>query len=139
MRPLNRTTASRPALLPIRIMQIGEGNFLRAFADWAIDLLNEKEGFDAGVAVIQPTPRGNTDIHRAQQGLYHHQMRGIHQGRKTDSIRLISCIQEVINPYENPMDYFVLAQNPQLQMVISNTTEAGIRFEEEPLPEVGNM
>ena len=69
MNALNRDTAGLPSKLPIKVIQFGEGNFLRAFADWMIDLLNEKSHFDAGVAVIQPIEQGMVEQLEAQQGL----------------------------------------------------------------------
>ncbi|MFY0599471.1 MAG: tagaturonate reductase [Cyclobacteriaceae bacterium] len=135
---LDRTNASLAAKRPIKILQFGEGNFLRAFANWMIDILNEKSPkFNAGVSVIQPIDRGLVHMLKAQDGLYHHLIRGIQKGKEINDTRLISCIDETINPFESPEDYFAHASNNELKIILSNTTEAGIRFEDEDLPESG--
>ncbi|MEH0153117.1 tagaturonate reductase [Limibacter armeniacum] len=121
--------------LPIRVLQFGEGNFLRAFADWVIDTLNEKADFNTGVAVAQPIQHGMTDVLAAQAGQYHHLIRGIQKGKQVNDIRLVNCIQQSINPFETPEALFDLAKSEELEFVISNTTEAGIQFKEEAKPE----
>ena len=92
MKPLNRTSTSNKNQLPIKVVQFGEGNFLRAFADWMIDLLNETNSFDAGVAIIQPIATGMIEVLKKQQGLYHLMMRGISKGEIKEETRLISCV-----------------------------------------------
>ena len=138
MKPLNRNTVQTPTF-PIKILQFGEGNFLRAFADWMIDILNEKANYQSGVAVIQPIPQGMVAKLREQDGLYHHLLRGLSDGKTVDETRLISCISQCINPYDKPEQFFAQAINEDLKIVISNTTEAGIRFDEGDMPNKGHL
>ncbi|PWJ37909.1 tagaturonate reductase [Sediminitomix flava] len=126
---LTRENITVPAK-PIRIVQFGEGNFLRAFINWMIQEMNEKANFDAGVAVVQPIPQGLGELVNAQDGLYHLYLKGIEKGELINKRQLIDCIQKVINPYENYQDYLDLAKEDSLQFVFSNTTEAGISYNE---------
>ena len=139
MQALNRDSTNLNEALPVRILQFGEGNFLRAFADWMIDQMNEKAGFDSGVAVVQPIAQGMVHVLNQQQGLYHHLQRGLLNGQPVDEVRLISCIQQSINPFEDTEAYWKLAENPELKIVISNTTEAGIEFIPDDTPEAGSL
>jgi len=130
MKTLNRKNTGINGELPIKVVQFGEGNFLRAFVDYVIDKLNEQAGFNAGVAVVQPIASGMVSMLNEQDGLYNLFMRGIKNGKEIQEKRTISCIQKGINPYENYSEYMALAEEEQLQFVISNTTEAGISFDE---------
>jgi len=125
---LNRVTASRKPY-PIRVVQFGEGNFLRAFIDWMVQEMNEKAGFNAGVAVVQPLPQGLVHLLDGQDGLYHLYLKGIKKGQLINQHQLIDCIQTTVNPYTNYGDYLKLAQEPELRFLISNTTEAGIQYD----------
>ncbi|MDT0687194.1 tagaturonate reductase [Autumnicola psychrophila] len=127
---LNRETAGITEKLPIKVIQYGEGNFLRAFVDYVIDKLNKKADFNAGVAVIQPLAVGMVDVLNEQDGLYNLFMKGIKKGKEIQEQETISCIQKGINPYEDYQVYLDLAKEEQLEFLISNTTEAGIAFDE---------
>ncbi|WP_258105612.1 tagaturonate reductase [Marinoscillum sp. MHG1-6] len=131
---LNRANANTQNL-PIKIVQFGEGNFLRAFVDWFIDQLNEKADYNAGVAIVQPLEFGMVDMLAKQDSLYHHLLQGLENGKTVDDARLISCVQKAINPFQNLGDYYALAEEPTLKIVFSNTTEAGIVFDENDQPE----
>lgn len=124
----------RTTSLPIKVLQFGEGNFLRAFADWVIDMINETNSFNAGVAVVQPIENGIIDLMADQDGLYHILIRGLEEAKAIDKTRLVSCIQKTINPFKDPSAYFDQALNPDLKIVISNTTESGIQFNENDIP-----
>ena len=126
---LNRSTARKPQTLPIKILQFGEGNFLRAFADWMVDILNEKTSFQGAVQVVQPIAQGMGQKLNDQEGLYHLILNGIQQGKSLREIRLISCIAGAINPFEDYGAYLKAAENRDLAFVFSNTTEAGIIFD----------
>ncbi|MCP2043354.1 tagaturonate reductase [Pontibacter sp. HSC-36F09] len=130
MKQLNRRTASLPKRHPVKVLQFGEGNFLRGFVDWIIDLLNERTNFDGQVHIVQPLDKGIVHLLQLQEGLYHVLLEGIQGGKTTRELRLISCIADATNPYENYKAYLALGENPELQFVISNTTEAGIAFDE---------
>ncbi len=128
MERLNRNTAEA-AKYPEKIIQFGEGNFLRAFVDWIVWKTNRATGFNAGVVVVQPIDRGMVDVLNEQDGLYHLNLQGIDKGKAVDSLNMIDVITRGINPYRDFDDYMALAENPEIRFVISNTTEAGIAFD----------
>ncbi|MEX2336386.1 MAG: tagaturonate reductase, partial [Fulvivirga sp.] len=129
MKRLNRTNTSLRRELPIKVVQFGEGNFLRAFADYIIDKLNSKTNFNAGVAVIQPLESGLVKTLNEQDGLYNLFMQGIRKGEEIQEKRLISCVQRGMNPYEDYDAFLALAKEEEWGFLISNTTEAGIAFD----------
>ena len=131
---LTRTNSNSEFGLPIKVVQFGEGNFLRAFADWMIDILNEKASYNAGVAVVQPIEHGLVNILEQQDGLYHLLMRGLLDGKVKNEKRLITCIQRTINPFTDLNAFFELAKGANLSIIISNTTEAGIGFDPDDTP-----
>lgn len=130
LQPLTRRTAGISASRPVRVLQFGEGNFLRAFADWVIDALNEKTGFNGDVQIVQPIPKGMGKMINDQNGLYHVVLNGIKSGKPSTETQLIKCVRGVINPYDDYDGYMKTAENPDLVIIISNTTEAGIAFDE---------
>lgn len=138
MKQLNRNTVSNLHEHPIKVIQFGEGNFLRAFVDYAIQRLNKECDFNASVAVIQPLAGGMVASLNQQDGLYTLFMKGIWQGKEIQEKELISSIAKGIDPYTDFKGYLELAKLEELEFVISNTTEAGIaynyedRFEMEP-------
>lgn len=115
---------------PERILQFGEGNFLRGFVDYFIDLLNEKQGFHSKVVVVQPIETGLAGVVNEQQGLYQLYLRGFENGDKLNQRRLISCISRALNPYEDFEGFLETAHNPDMRFIVSNTTEAGIVYDE---------
>ena len=125
---LNRKNAGITSNRPIKVLQFGEGNFLRAFADWIIDKLNEDTEFNGDVQIVQPIARGMGDLINEQEGLYHVVLTGLRDGKPVKEMRLIQSVKGVINPYEDFEAYLQTAENPDLQIVLSNTTEAGIVF-----------
>ena len=127
MKTLNRNIVNISTYTE-RIVQFGEGNFLRAFADWAIHEMNKKAGFDAGVIVVQPINEGLINTLNNQDGLYTVYLNGIKSGKAVSEHKVIDCIQRGVNPYEKYEDYREIAENPDLRFVISNTTEAGITY-----------
>ena len=128
MQPLNRQTA-KVNQYPTKVIQFGEGNFLRAFVDWIIWNTNQKTDFNAGVVVVQPIDRGMVDMLNAQDGLYHVNLQGIDKGEAVDSIQMIDVINGGLNPYTQNDEFMALAEDPNIRFVISNTTEAGIAFD----------
>ncbi|PRX56285.1 tagaturonate reductase [Flagellimonas meridianipacifica] len=115
---------------PIRVIQFGEGNFLRGFVDWMVDILNEKTNFNGNIQIVQPLQKGMGAWINEQEGLYHVLLEGLEKGRKTQTTRLITSIEGVLNPFENYQAFLELAENPDLEFIVSNTTEAGIVFDE---------
>jgi tagaturonate reductase len=116
---------------PERVIQFGEGNFLRAFVDWMIDHLNEAKRFGGRVVVVQPIASGLVDVLNDQDGLYTLLLRGIEAGKVTEQRRLITALSRGIDPYTQWEAYLGCAENPDLRIVVSNTTEAGIAYLEE--------
>ena len=110
-----------------RFIQFGEGGFLRGFADWMIQKMNEKTDFEGSVVVVQPIEKGMCDILTAQNCRYTHIIRG-EEGVETSVIDVIS---RCVKPYEDFEGFLKLAEIPTMRYVISNTTEAGIAFKEE--------
>ncbi|MCL3779727.1 tagaturonate reductase [Prolixibacteraceae bacterium JC049] len=127
MNELNRNT-HKTEQLPIRVLQFGEGNFLRAFVNYAIQTLNQKSDFNGGVCVVQPINNGLVDMLKQQDGLYTLYLNGIKNGEAVSENQVISCIQDAINPYSDFDLYKKQAYNSDLRFIVSNTTEAGIAF-----------
>ena len=111
---------------PEKVMQFGEGNFLRAFVDNFIDIANEKAGFNGKVVLVQPIAQGLTELINQQEGLYTLYLRGSEKGEKVDQKRVISAVSRCINPYENWEKVLETARSGELEIIVSNTTEAGI-------------
>lgn len=127
---LNRKNAGVTTTRPVKVLQFGEGNFLRAFVDWIIDILNEKVDFNGDIQIIQPISKGMGELINKQDGLYHLVLNGIKNGKSTSETRLITSVRGVINPYDDFKAYLSTAENPDLKFIFSNTTEAGIAFDE---------
>jgi tagaturonate reductase len=119
-----------PIARPERVLQFGEGNFLRAFVDWQIDIANEKANFNSNVVLVQPLDKGMADMINAQNGLYTTVLRGMQNGKAVDDRRVITCVSKCLNSYTQYEDYIAYAKSPDLRFIISNTTEAGISYAE---------
>lgn len=132
MQALNRKTVDAP-LRPVKVFQFGEGNFLRAFVDWQFDIANEKGVMDTGIAVITPLFCDSkvVEILNGQDGLYHVVLEGVENGQPKREIRLIKSVQDVFSPSSDYDKYLSYIYSPDLRFVVSNTTEAGIRYEED--------
>lgn len=116
---------------PEKVMQFGEGNFLRAFVDYWFDVSNEKAGWNGKCVLVQPIPQGLTRMINDQEGLYTLYLRGRENGEKVDRKRVISSVSRCINPYEEQgYDAMMkLAESDDLEYIVSNTTEAGIVYD----------
>ena len=116
---------------PIRVLQFGEGNFMRAFVDYFFDIANEKAGFNGKVALVQPIAMGLTDLVNKQEGLYTLYLRGSENGQKVDAKRVISACDCCLNPYDKAgYDKIMeIAESDDLDIIASNTTEAGIAYD----------
>ena len=115
---------------PERVLQFGEGNFLRAFADYWFDMANEKAGWNGKCVLVQPIAQGLTQLINRQEGLYTLYLRGRQNGEKVDAKRVISSVSRCLNPYEK-QDYDAMmdvAAGEALEYIVSNTTEAGIVY-----------
>ena len=107
-------------------MQFGEGNFLRAFVDWIIQSLNDAGAINANVAIVQPMPFGRVKELGEQDGLYTLRLEGIDKGKKVKNSQVIDVVGDCINPFEQYERFLSYAESEDLQVIISNTTEAGI-------------
>ncbi|MBE5822889.1 MAG: tagaturonate reductase [Butyrivibrio sp.] len=116
---------------PIKVLQFGEGNFMRAFVDYFFDIANEKAGFNGKVALVQPIAMGLTDLVNKQEGLYTLYLRGSENGQKVDAKRVISACDCCLNPYDKAgYDKIMeIAESDDLDIIASNTTEAGIAYD----------
>lgn len=128
MKELNKRTAPK-SYAPEKIIQFGEGNFLRAFVDWIIYNMNQKTDFNGSVVVVQPIERGMVDCLNGQDCLYHLNLQGLDKGEVINSLTRIDCISRALNPYTQNQAFMSLADQPEIRFVISNTTEAGIAFD----------
>lgn len=119
-------------LYPERIIQFGEGNFLRAFIDWQIDLLNEHTDLNSGVVIVRPIQSDFPPSLSTQDGLYTTIIRGLNeQGEAVSDARLIRSVNREISVYSQYDEFLKLAHNPDMRFVFSNTTEAGISYHAE--------
>lgn len=125
MQPLKRTA---PLNRPVKVLQFGEGNFLRAFIDWMIDHLNRKTDFNGAVQIVQPLPQGMWEKINEQDGLYHVILRGVVDGKTVEDPELIECVKGCYNPATDWDKILETARLPELRFVFSNTTEAGIEY-----------
>ena len=114
---------------PVKIMQFGEGNFLRAFVDWIVDSMNKKANFNAGVVVVQPMPFGRVKELSEADGLYTLYLQGLNNGETVKTHQVIDCLEDFINPFEDYQKYLDYAKSAELEYIVSNTTEAGITFD----------
>ena len=116
---------------PEKVLQFGEGNFLRAFVNYWFDVANEKANWNGKCCLVQPISQGLTELINQQEGLYTLYLRGTENGQKVDRKRVISSVSRCLNPYEDAgftamMD---VAASDDLEYVVSNTTEAGIVYD----------
>ena len=114
---------------PERIVQFGEGNFLRCFVDWIVQHTNRQTDFNSSVVIVQPLAEGMVERLEMQDCLYHVNLQGLENGKAVDEVELIDSVSRTINPYKAHADYLALARQPELRFVVSNTTEAGIAFD----------
>lgn len=114
---------------PIKILQFGEGNFLRAFIDWMIQKMNDSGKYTGHVALVQPLGAGRVEELMKQDGLYTVILQGLVNGEAYRNNEIIDVIDDGVNPYADYKKYLDFGRSEDLEVVISNTTEAGITFE----------
>ena len=129
LKALNKLTAPK-SVMPEKIIQFGEGNFLRAFVDWIIWNMDQKTNFNGSVVVVQPIERGMAEWLNGQDCLYHVNLQGRLNGEAVNSLERIDVISRALNPYSQNAAFMALAEQPEIRFVISNTTEAGIAFDD---------
>ncbi len=135
LQKLNKTTVEKVER-PVKILQFGEGNFLRAFVDWQIDAANNSGVIDMGVAICQPIidPEKRVlkmiDLLHEQDNMYHVYLEGIENKQPAKQVNIVKSVMDSFNPYVSYEQYMKYALSEDLRFIISNTTEAGIRYEE---------
>lgn len=129
MKDLNRTNYKTKGERPVKILQFGEGNFLRAFVDWILQNLNDSGVINADVAVVQPMPMGRVAELAKQDGLYTLCLEGIDKGEKVQSRQVIDVLRDFVNPFEDYDKFLSYGRSEDLEIIISNTTEAGIALD----------
>ena len=115
---------------PIKVLQFGEGNFLRGFVDYMIDIANEKGEFDGDIVLVKPIEFGTLDRFRAQECQYTVSLRGIVDGEPTVLNRIVTSVADVVAAHEEYERYSSYAKLDTLRYIVSNTTEAGIVYDE---------
>lgn len=115
---------------PLRVVQFGEGNFLRAFVDYFIDVLNEKTDFNGNIAIIKPISYGSLERFENQDCRYTVILRGKENGETVNSHRLITSVDRAVGGAESWKNTAELAKCPTVRFIVSNTTEAGIVLDE---------
>lgn len=129
---MNGLKRKTPSALPVRVLQFGEGNFLRAFIDWMFHEMNKQGKFNGMAQLVQPLPSGMAEQINAQDGLYTLILRGIADGKTVEKREVIESVKGCLNPYENWNAVVECAVSNDLRFVFSNTTEAGIEYKPEP-------
>ncbi len=116
---------------PVKVLQFGEGNFMRAFVDYWFDMANEKAGWNGKVRLVQPISGGLTPLFNEQEGLYTLYLRGSQNGEKISERRVISAVDGCLNPYDEAdwNEMIRIAVSDDLEYIASNTTEAGIVYD----------
>ncbi|PWG60276.1 tagaturonate reductase [Bifidobacterium catulorum] len=123
-------TTADAAKRPIKVIQFGEGNFLRAFVDWTIQQLNDNDLFGGNVAIVQPIAQGRTKELAAQDNLYTVILEGLKNGEQVQSRELIDSIGKSLSAVDDWDEFLALADEPEAKIIISNTTEAGIALDD---------
>lgn len=115
----------------VKVLQFGEGNFLRTFADVYFDTLNKEGAGEYEVNIVKPITFGNLDKFKVQNNKYHIVLRGVKDGKEVEDVYKIDVLNSVISPFEEYEKYLSLAKDKDLKIIVSNTTEAGICFNAE--------
>ncbi len=115
---------------PVKVLQFGEGNFLRGFVDYMIDIANEKGEFDGDIVLVKPIEFGSLERFRAQESQYTVSLRGIVDGEATIQNRIVTSVTDVVAAHEEYEKYSAFAKLDSLRYIVSNTTEAGIVYDE---------
>ena len=132
MQQLSNEVYTRKTAVVERIVQFGTGNFLRAFVDWLIHEANLQQQQDLGIVIVQSTSGSTSEVINAQDGLYTLVTQGIQNGKQVNYEQVIESVTRSISLQKQYEEYMKLAVSEDLQYVVSNTTEAGIVYEELP-------
>ena len=115
---------------PVRVLQFGEGNFLRAFVDYMIDIANEQGKFDGDIVLVKPIEFGSLDRFCEQECQYTVQLRGIVDGEPKRINRIVTSVTDAVDAYGEYEKYAAYAKLDTLRYIVSNTTEAGIVYDD---------
>lgn len=115
---------------PEKVIQFGEGNFMRGFVDWQLQQMNKQNLFNGSAVVVQPIGQGLGEMLAKQDYLYTVILEGLLNGETVNTSEIITTVNRVLNPYSQWQDYLALAENDELEIILSNTTEAGIAYDE---------
>ncbi|MDF2484204.1 MAG: tagaturonate reductase [Herbinix sp.] len=129
METINNKTVNK-VTRPVKVIQFGEGNFLRGFVDYMLDIANEKDCFNGDIVLVKPIEYGSLDGFHQQNYLYTVSLRGLVDGAAQVSNRIVTSIADALDPYVEYTRYAELAKLTTLRFVVSNTTEAGIVYDE---------
>ncbi|WP_425635827.1 tagaturonate reductase [Algoriphagus yeomjeoni] len=129
MQLLSKTNHSTPQR-PVKILQFGNGNFLRGFTDWMIEKSNEANVFDGDIHIVQVHSRSGSNPMKDQDCLFHVIEQGLKNGELVQETTLVKCVAEITNVFEEYEEYLKIGENPDLRFMVSNTTEAGIAFDQ---------
>ncbi len=129
MKLLNNAVSNKKSR-PIKVLQFGEGNFLRGFVDYMIDIANESGDFDGDIVLVKPIEFGSTEPFKKQECQYTVALRGISDGKEAVSNRIVTSVSDIVDAYLEYEKYTALSQLDTLRFIVSNTTEAGIVYDE---------
>ena len=129
MELLNRVISEKKDR-PIKVLQFGEGNFLRGFVDYMIDIANEKGMFDGDIVLVKPIAFGDLSMFREQDCQYTVSLRGLVDGKETVTNRIVTSVADVVDATVEYQKYSEFAKLESLRFIVSNTTEAGIVYDE---------
>lgn len=128
MKSVNQTIQKTPR--PVKILQYGEGNFLRGFVEYIVDTANEKGVFNSDVQIVKSIPVGSLATLIQQDYIYTVLLRGKKDGEAYTEKRIVTCVAGAVDSYDEYEAYAAFAKNHELRFIISNTTEAGIIYDE---------
>lgn len=130
MKLLSKSSIASSAPRPVKILQFGNGNFLRGFTDWMIEKANEATVFDGDIHIVQVHSRSGNNPMKDQDCLFHVIEQGLKKGELVQETTLVKCVEGITNVFEEYEEFLKLGENPDLRFVVSNTTEAGIIFDQ---------
>lgn len=114
---------------PVKVLQFGEGNFLRAFVDYMFDICNEKGLFDGSIVLAKPIEFGSLENFEKQDNIYTVSLRGITDGKASVQNCIVTSVSDTVDIYGNYEKFIEYAHLDTLRYIVSNTTEAGIVFD----------
>lgn len=128
MKTLSKNTIE-PVSRKVKILQFGNGNFLRGFTDWMVEKANQKGVFDGNIHIVQVHSKKASNAMNEQDCLFHVIERGLKNGKVVEEATLVSCVSGISNVFDSYQAFLELGENPDLRFVTSNTTESGIVFD----------